>query len=662
MRSRARLCAVLCLLALVVPTEGARAQAPASAEATPDASAPAEATPLSRYLDALASRRLVAEELGSDRDLALAVETGETLFFEGRAEEAAIVLYEVCESPRFEAFSETPSFRGAEYLLSSALLELGAVRTSRRYAERVLARGPEDALFVPAFRTYVDGALRVGDLDRAAERLEALVPEPRPSDAASELAYLRGRALYDARRYAEAEPLFAAVGRRSRFFTNATYFRGIIAARGQDLVTAEARFCEIASAGEQSRFTFYVDDRYFAVKDLAWLGLGRVAHEGVRADDAFYYYFQVPADSERVAEALFEAAYAMYEGNELETADDLLDQLETRFPDSAHAHEATLLRGYVHLSRCEFDAAERQFIRFQERYEPVVAEIDRVLASTSRQRALYDALATEAAVDAGSTFGILLSLLEVDADFHRLHASVELLEAEAARAGRLSVDLYAILSRLRGEERPIAADAIAQFESELEAIRRRADDARSALRALEQQLDAMRRAGAAAATLEPLEAEVRALATRLRALERRAVEVAPAEPPETIARPRPEDAEGMIAADARRAAGLPGRVARTREHAMTVANEVALRSLRGLREELGGQLRRARIGRIDAVMGSKRRVEIQIESLAAGRFPAELIDVFRIQGLLREDEEYWPYEGELWTDEMDGTPTTEVTE
>ena len=56
-------------------------------------------------------------------------------------------------------------------------------------------------------------------------------------------------------------------------------------------------------------------------------------------------------------------------------------------------------------------------------------------------------------------------------------------------------------------------------------------------------------------------------------------------------------------------------------------------------------------------MGSKHRVEIQIESLAAGRFPAELMDPLRMQGLLRDDEEYWPFEGEYWADEfVEGEP------
>jgi hypothetical protein len=52
-------------------------------------------------------------------------------------------------------------------------------------------------------------------------------------------------------------------------------------------------------------------------------------------------------------------------------------------------------------------------------------------------------------------------------------------------------------------------------------------------------------------------------------------------------------------------------------------------------------------------MASKRRIEQQIESLAAGRFPAELRDPLLVQGLLNDDEEYWPYQGEDWPDEYE---------
>ena len=41
----------------------------------------------------------------------------------------------------------------------------------------------------------------------------------------------------------------------------------------------------------------------------------------------------------------------------------------------------------------------------------------------------------------------------------------------------------------------------------------------------------------------------------------------------------------------------------------------------------------------------------EIEGLAAGRFPPELRDPLLIQGLLSDDEEYWPFEGDDWPDE-----------
>ncbi|MFW5921584.1 MAG: hypothetical protein ACOCUS_07065, partial [Polyangiales bacterium] len=113
------------------------------------------------------------------------------------------------------------------------------------------------------------------------------------------------------------------------------------------------------------------------------------------------------------------------------------------------------------------------------------------------------------------------------------------------------------------------------------------------------------------------------------------------------------DLQGLLRRDLRYVHALPGRAAAVRAELVRAANAAALRALRDLKGRLEGELRRARIGRIDAVMGSKRRVEIQIESLAAGRFPPELQDPLRVQGLLRDDEEYWPFEGEHWADEFD---------
>jgi hypothetical protein len=624
-------------------------------------------TALREYYDAMAARRLIAPETGSVESLRALVERGERLYFDDRFEEAQRVLYEAVESPRFSDFDSNDEYRNAEYLLAGALQRLGALRSAWRYLERILARGPQDPYFGPAYRRAIDVALAGAEPNAAIEQLRAIAPpESLDADQRNELLYLQGRERYDAHDWAAAASIFEQVGRQSRFYANARYLQGTIAAQAGELEAAEAHFCSIATTSDTDQFTFFVDRRYFDIRDLTWLALGRVAHEGRRPEDSFYYYFQVPQDSARVEEALFESAWAMYEGDDHDTAIDLIDQLEARFPDSPFVHEASLLRGYVHLARCEFDEADREFIRFQQRFTPVVEALDAILESPARQGRLFEDLlasqergAQEAAEHQAPGEGnaapadvnaLLYTLLSIDPDFYRLYAEVRTLDAEAARAGRVEADLGEIQARLSGGEAPqpsVREEAL----DDITALRRDLDGARAILRALTEQLDAMRREGAARDRVQPLEREIGELGRRVSALERRLNELASHVPPEAPV--EGGDIEGILRRDRSLAARFDARVADVRARMVGAANDAALRSVHTLRRDLSGYLRRSRIGRIDAVMGSKRRIEIQIESLAAGRFPPELQDPLAIQGLLRDDEEYWPFEGEYWQDEFE---------
>jgi hypothetical protein len=626
---------------------------------------PAEEGALDAYYRALSERRLLARETGSIVELRDMVQRAEGLFVELRWDEAALVLYEATESPRFTDFAETEEMRQAEFMLAGALQEMGALRTAFRVLERILSRGPSDPYFGPAYRRAIDIALAGADLPGVLATLDRIGTDGLPPDAANELRYLRGRERYDANDLAAADAQLAEVTRRSRFYANSQYLRGVIAARRGALDDAEARFCSIATTPDTDRFTFYVDRRYFEIRDLTWLALGRVAHEQSRADDAFYYYFQVPNDSQRVAEALFEASWSMYEGGDSETAVDLLDQLAARFPSSPFVDEAALLRGYVHLARCEFEEADRLFVAFQTRFEPIRDELDRILASPARRAAIFEELIeaerqTPTPPPPEGTIApepdarqILFGLLQVDPAFYRLHADVRTLDAEAARSAGIADQLGLVGYRLEGADAPEAAVAASDTPAdEAAALERDLEGARTALRALTQQLDTMRTAGATEARLDPLETELRGLGDRVEELERRmrravAASGGSAAPGSASA----TDLEGMLERDRRFATTLPARAAAVRARMVEAANDVAIRSITQLRDRLAGSLRRSRIGRIDAVMGSKRRIEMQIESLSAGRFPPELLDPLRMQGLLRDDEEYWPFEGEYWEDE-----------
>ena len=139
------------------------------------------------------------------------------------------------------------------------------------------------------------------------------------------------------------------------------YLRGVQRVRQGKFRDATDAFCEIAQTPDDDRYSFYVDDRYFGLKDLARLGAARVAHEEGRYDDAYYHYFQIPDDSDRLPEALFEAAWSMYQKRELPTARGLVAELLEDFPASPQTPEARLLAGYIELADCKFTEARAQF-------------------------------------------------------------------------------------------------------------------------------------------------------------------------------------------------------------------------------------------------------------------------------------------------------------
>ena len=57
---------------------------------------------------------------------------------------------------------------------------------------------------------------------------------------------------------------------------------------------------------------------------------------------------------------------------------------------------------------------------------------------------------------------------------------------------------------------------------------------------------------------------------------------------------------------------------------------------------------------IDAMIGEKRKLDIEVQDLAAGRFPEELIGRMWNASMIGDDEEYWPFQGEFWADEYEG--------
>src|SRR5262249_42476557 len=161
-------------------------------------------------------------------------------------------------SPRFAGFANDAEYQNAEFVLGRALLRSGAYASAERYLLRVLARGPKATYFLPAWRNMVDIALETREqtallamLDKVAAGLKGELPR----DSAAEHSYLAGKVAYEAGDLATAEARFADVGRQSRFFAAALYFRGLAHARKGHFASARRSLCEIVEQADKSSFS-----------------------------------------------------------------------------------------------------------------------------------------------------------------------------------------------------------------------------------------------------------------------------------------------------------------------------------------------------------------------------------------------------------------------
>ena len=368
-----------------------------SASAQPDAQPAPPKDPLAQYFSALEAMKLIDVESGSLETLRHELAVGEGLLRDGAFMPAAVALYAIVDSPRYadSAFHDSVEFQNAEYDLAVALARAGSYGAAMDGIEAVLRRGPGAPYWGPAHRRAVDIALETRDHAGILARLEAIKSaDPIPASAAGERAYLRGRAAYDQHKLADAEGELVTISKKSRLYSSAVYLRGVIRARrGEYKASAEA-MCEVAGTPDNDKFTFAVDERYFTIKDLARLGLGRIAHEQGEYDDAYYHFFQIPDDSQYLPDALFEAAWSMYQKRELATSRDLVAELLKEFPTSPNWPEASLLAGYVELADCKFDDSQKWYDNLVLRLQPIVDELDKARKDPELRHELFESALT----------------------------------------------------------------------------------------------------------------------------------------------------------------------------------------------------------------------------------------------------------------------------
>jgi tetratricopeptide (TPR) repeat protein len=566
--------------------------------------------PVGQYLDDLEKAGVLGAEEASLPRLKETLQAAQDDLVTGNPQVATTRLYRIVESPRWKSFAYAPEYEDAELTLARALLRSGAYASAERYLVRVLAHGVTHTYFQPAYRAMLDIALETREQGAVLALLEGVkLDGPLPRDSEHERAYLRAKVAYERGDLAAAGASFSEVDRQSRFYASALYFRGLIAARQGRYAMARRNLCEIVEQSDKSRFSFFIDGRYYAIKDLAYLALGRIAHEQGKYDDAYYFYFRVPEDSDRLPDALFEASWSMFQKGEYQAAGAFIEEFDRLFPKSPLAPDVMLLHAMIDLKSCAFEEVRAKLDRFVKTYGPIEAEVAALIKDPARRQVLYRRLLSKGNIGAESDR--VVELLKIDNRFYRYYEYLVALDREA---GQLPADV-AIWDEVTAKQTGKARGA----------------EATDAVRLAEQ-----------VQALAPLAKGDPEMEERVGALLHEARRAA-----------RPVSPQGPFAKEAVTTLALGAEAQRLRARLVAAASEVAEAALVDLDNRLRSLLRQARLTHIDAVIGKKKKLEIEIANLRDGRYPPEMFAKLQLEGLMGDDEEYWPFEGEYWSDEYE---------
>jgi hypothetical protein len=637
------------ITALLLSASAARADA----VARPAPSTRAEG--LRAYDAALASRHLGSAGPIRLDDVRARLADAEDFVRAGRLDEAIARLADLVEHPTFEPFAENEEGRAAVYLLGDALAQSGAYDPARAYLRRLLTmRGAWEGRGTWAHRA----TRRLADIALETERWDDaegdLKPVPMTAGAREEtrgeVLYVTGRAREAANDPDGASAAYAQVTTSSRFWSQATYLRGLIAVEHQRWKEGEDLFCKVADPKRQDHSApVFADERFFAVRDLARLALGRVAHEQGRFDDARYYYYLVPRDSDRLAEALYEAATTRYEKKDYEGARELLDELKGLGIHHRYEDEAWILDAYIDLAQCKFPDADKKLVGFLARYEPVRDAARRIGQDERLNQALLQAARTGSDAASSDVGGVPPDAMRAVAALVRLDPAYGRAARRRAIADREASGLRLTMGALADTQRALATTGgVRKTVEEAPDAAVLAAEARAALDAVKRQIDEADQAHAPPEAVAGMRKEAAALEMKL----------AFANGQELAAQAAPAaggvDLPDLLRADTQQATALYAQLDAARRDLATNESALAKDAMHRLDLRLSRLLRRARLGRIESVLGRKRALEVEIEAINVGILPQDAVDSLDAARFLQDNEEYWPFEGDDWPDEFVG--------
>ena len=287
---------------------------------------------------------------------------------------SSLILFDLLEDERF------PEREGQiMYYLARCLYDLEMYHTSQYYFLKVLRKGPSNPYFKHALPKLVTIARYTEDnseLQRVVEQLFSKVgADAFPRSSRNHLYYLMGVRLYEKDQLARARKYFAQISSKSDLYLRAKYYEGVIYNEQGRLKSAVRSFRDIVRSEVQvsnSRELQRVKD----IQNYALLNIARIYYGIQRFDEAAKYYELVERDSKYWPESLFEAAYANFLRNDINSAlGQVLTVNSPAFMDDEYIPEAKILKALTFFNLCEYNEVERILIKFDKKHRPMYDEM-----------------------------------------------------------------------------------------------------------------------------------------------------------------------------------------------------------------------------------------------------------------------------------------------
>ncbi len=555
------------------------------------------------------------------------LQKAEMVYMDGGVNSTANLLGGMLSDPSYSHLQSSPLWDNARYLLASSLASRGALGKARKILTDLISKIPASDFAGPALRKLVDLTLASRQFKQTLISIEH-TRMPTIRNQRDEILYMKAKALYKLGFTQKALEAFRRVSNSSRLFAAAVFMQGILSIESGRPEQAEDIFCKLTHGGTEHKTPFFLSDNASRVVQNAWLALARLRHDRGRFDQAIDTYTSIPLDSPLYTVAQYESAWSRFRLGDFSGARTTLENILESHSNFPQRPMAQILLGYSLLGQCNFEKAKAIF-------EDLGRHLDSIYS------ALTDSTQPATAIPIEALSWIKSKKLEsnsiaLEVEIQESVSWVRWLGWELNRAW--SSDSFS--AKVQGPE----------FKTEYK-LRHDIERAKGMLQRLAQiriELSSRANNSKDLKDLRIMQAQVSAALMRASSALDRLVAGNNSKPHVSPTLPI-----SYLNEEKKNLDSLKSRLLEQFDKARQMESRARSKLVKKSQSTCAKLVRMTMLGKIDAVTGQKQALETEVQNLALGRYPLSLLRDLAKAGLLDEESEYWPFDGESWPDEYE---------